>query len=357
MRISKKTTIVAWMTAAAAVTAVGVGGTQASAASGNGKAKLAPTHSKALAASSSPDYKAARAAKAPVATKASKAALATVQDRIAKYVAKNGTRYTFGSYSDPKTGALVLDTNAPASLVKSLTNLKTATAAKSVAGLTSVKVTTHKVTTNDAYHRRDDVPAFYGGGGLSAEGFLCSTGYTVQSSTGARWMVTAGHCFSNGASVKTESGANVEGTVTARTLASLGGGPIDVEFLAGKSYAGRIFTGGVTSSTSIPVVGSGAAYVGYTDYCHSGRTTGEQCGHTATSVTAQVCTATGCKSPVIAYTGGTVQQGGDSGGTFYAKNSTGAWIRGHVIAGNSVTGYIEPYTEITKRWAVTASLG
>jgi hypothetical protein len=113
----------------------------------------------------------------------------------------------------------------------------------------------------------------------------------------------------------------------------------------------------VTSSTSIPVVGEGAAVVGYNDYCHSGRTTGERCGHTANSITAQVCTQTGCKSPVIAYTGGVVQQGGDSGGTFYAKNASGAWIRGHVIAGNATTGYVEPYTEITKRWAVVASHG
>jgi len=266
-------------------------------------------------------------------------------------VAKYGTKYTFGTYSDPATGAVVMDTNAPASVVASLTNLRSS---KVTAG---VQVKVHNEKTTDTFSRRDDTPAFYGGGGLSASGFLCSTGYAVQSSTGARWMVTAGHCFANGVDVKTESGANSEGIVTARTLPSLDGGTADVEFLASRSYAGRIFTGGVTSNTSIPVVGSGSAVVGFNNYCHSGRTTGEQCGHTATSITAQVCTTTGCKSPVIAYTGGVIQAGGDSGGTFYAKTATQAWIRGHVIAGNSTTGYIEPYTEITRRWAVTASLG
>jgi len=30
---------------------------------------------------------------------------------------------------------------------------------------------------------------------------------------------------------------------------------------------------------------------------------GPNCGHTATSINAQVCTGTGCKSPVIAFTG------------------------------------------------------
>ena len=86
-----------------------------------------------------------------------------------------------------------------------------------------------------------------------------------------------------------------------------------MELLSGSSYAGRIFTGGVTSTTSIPVVSAGSASVGYNNYCHSGRTTGENCGHTAVSTNAQVCTQTGCKSPVIAFTGGVLSQGGDSG--------------------------------------------
>jgi hypothetical protein len=345
MHISRKRALVAWVAAAAAVATVGVGTTQAQAASSTSKPQPKGTHAPADPGPSAGERSAAKRVASPAATAAEK----TVEARIRSYVATHGTTYTFGTYTDPATGALVVDTNAPASVVASLTSLGTSKAASGVA------VHVNRETTKDAYSRRDDVPAFYGGGGLYASGFLCSTGYAVQSSTGARWMVTAGHCFANGTTVSTESGARTEGVVTARSLASLGNGPIDVEFLAGQSYAGRIFTGGVTSSSSIPVVGAGDAYVGYTDYCHSGRTTGEQCGHTATSTTAQVCTETGCKSPVIAYTGGVVQQGGDSGGTFYAKDSRGAWIRGHVIAGNSTTGYVEPYTQITARWAVTAS--
>ena len=349
MRISKKGAFVACVTLAAATAAIGA--TSAQAASDSAKVKPKATAAKALLApSSSPDYK-ATAGKRVVSSAASQDAVTTVQKRIATYVKVHGTKYTFGSWSDPATGDVVVSTNAPASLVAQLTDLS-GSASKATS---AVRIKVQHGTISDTYNRRDDVSPFYGGGGLSAEGFLCSTGYTVQSSTGARWMITAGHCFSNGASVNTESGANNEGTVTARTLASLGGGPIDVEFLAGRSYSGRVFTGGVFSSSSIPVVGAGAAFVGYTDYCHSGRTTGENCGHTATSISAQVCTATGCKSPVIAFTGGNMIQGGDSGGAFYAKTSTQAWIRGHVIASGGGTGYVEPYTEITKRWAVTAS--
>ena len=210
--------------------------------------------------------------------------------------------------------------------------------------------------TTDIFQRRDDISPFWGGAGLLASGAICSTGYPVKDAAGNRWMVTAGHCYADGTSVNTESNLHNVGVVTGRALASLGGGPIDVEFLAGKSYSGRVYTGGVTSSTSRPIVAAGTAFVGYNNYCHSGRTTGEQCGHTANSITAMVCTATGCKFPVIAYTGGVVQQPGDSGGAFYAKDANGgAWIRGHVIAGNSVTGYVEPYTQVHSAPTTTAT--
>jgi hypothetical protein len=228
---------------------------------------------------------------------------------------------------------------------------------RTTAALAGVKVKVRRAKTTDVFHRRDDVPAFWGGGGLLASGSLCSTGYAVQHWWGGRSMVTAGHCFANGTSVNTESNLRTVGTVSNRLLASLGSGPVDMELIGGQSYSGRIFTGGVTSSRSIPVVAAGSAVVGFNNYCHSGRTTGEQCGHTATSISAQVCTATGCKSPVIAYTGGTIQQGGDSGGAFYAKDASGAWIRGHVIASSATTGFVEPWTKVQSRYGVSIVTG
>lgn len=350
MHVSRKQTLVAvFATAAALMTAAaGAAGAQAGTTAATSKAKVA------MHQLPDPTFAAKeRAASAKVvSTTASKSALATVEARVRAYVAKNGTKYTFGTYSDPKTGNVVLDTDAPASVVASLTNL---TSAKAAAG---VAVTTHRVRTSDAFNRRDDIPSYYGGGGITASGFLCSTGYAVQNSVGTRFMVTAGHCFANGTTVLTESGLHTEGVVANRRLASLGNGPIDMELLTGQGYWGRVFTGGVFSSTSAPVVAAGSAFVGYTNYCHSGRTTGEQCGHTANSITAQVCTTTGCKSPVIAYTGGVVQQGGDSGGAFYAKDANGGiWIRGHVIAGNSTTGYVEPWTQVASTYGVSIVTG
>ena len=347
MRIATKRTFVAWIATAAAVAAIGAGSGQAQAASAV-KEKREGSHAQA-----DPVFlaKERAAGKGVVSSTASRSALTKIQARIAAHVAKNGTRYTFGIYADSATGNVVVDTNAPDSLVASLTSLK------SDPSLAKVKVHTRKGKTTDAWHRRDDVPSYYGGGGLLATGSLCSAGYAVKNWLGTRFMVTAGHCYANGTSVKTESNLRTVGTVSGRALASLGSGPVDMELLGGQSYAGRIFTGGVTSTSSIPVVAAGSAVVGYSAYCHSGRTTGEQCGHTATSTTAMVCTATGCKSPVIAYTGGTIQQGGDSGGAFYAKDGSGAWIRGHVIASSSTTGYVETWTKVASRYGVSIVTG
>lgn len=289
-----------------------------------------------------------------VSSPATTAALATIQTRIARYVATHGTRYTFGSYVDPATGKIVLDTDAPASLVSSLTNLSGAAPAQRQA---ASQVQLRRKTTTDTFNRRDDIPPFYGGGGLASGNALCSSGYAVRNSAGTGFMTTAGHCYANGATVLTESGVRTYGTVSNRHLPPITGDAKDMELIGGQPYAGRIFTGGVTSTTSIPVVSADAAVVGFNNYCHSGRTTGENCGHTATSLTAQVCTTTGCKSPVISYTGGTLQQGGDSGGTFYAKDSRGAFIRGNVIAGNSTTGYIEPWTVVASTLGVSIVTG
>jgi hypothetical protein len=295
-------------------------------------------------------------ATANATTDASQDALSKIQSRVRSYVAKHGGKYTFGTYVDATTGDIVMDTNAPADVVTSLTSTgaKRVAAQRSTAG---VNVKVNKQRTTDLFHRRDDTPAYYGGGGLLASGALCSAGYTVTNSTGNRWMVSAGHCYAIGTRVNTESNLRYFGTVTNRALASLGQAGLDMELLSGSSYAGRIFTGGVTSSTSIPVVSAGSASVGFNNYCHSGRTTGENCGHTAVSTNAQVCTQTGCKSPVIAFTGGVLSQGGDSGSPFYAKDSRGAFIRGHVIAGNGSTSYAETWNKVAARYGVSIVTG
>lgn len=346
MRSMKKKTVILIATAAAVSSLVAAGG-PAQARAADHKAKQRVTTSKPAPASERPDSRASR-----VPPTASQKALTSIQSRVRTYVAAHPEKYTFGTYANALTGKIVIDTNAPAKVVSSLTS-----AVKNQRSFAAVKVQVNKKGLSDHYNRRDDVPSFYGGGGLLASNALCSAGYTVTNASGNRWMVSAGHCYAIGTRVSTESNARYFGTVTNRALASLGQTGLDMELLNGGSYAGRIFTGGVTSTSSIPVVAAGSASVGYNNYCHSGRTTGENCGHTAVSTSAQVCTATGCKTNVIAFTGGVLSQGGDSGSPFYAKDSRGAWIRGHVIAGNGSTSYAETWNKVTARYGVSIVTG
>lgn len=273
------------------------------------------------------------------ATPGAAAALDAIQANIRRWVADNGPRHSFASYLDGATGRIVLKTDAPGQLVASLVG-----ASK---GLVDVSA----ASTKDLFSRKDDIPSYWGGAGITATTGTpwCSSGFTVKNGAGTRFQVTAGHCFSNGTNAVTELGGRYVGTVSDRGL----GSGYDMERLSGSSYWHYIYTGGTNSSTGMPVVGAGDSVVGYTNYCHSGRTTGENCGHTSQSNFAQVCTQTGCKYPVTAFTGGNLPQGGDSGSPFYVKDSSSVWIRGMVIAGDGTTSYAEKYSRISSFLGVT----
>ena len=88
--------------------------------------------------------------------------LAVIQQRIATYVALNGMKYTFGSYVDPSTGKVVVDTDAPVDVVVTLTNVGAR------AGIAPVQVEVRRLSTSDTWHRRDDISPYYAGGGIAA---------------------------------------------------------------------------------------------------------------------------------------------------------------------------------------------
>ncbi|PRY41401.1 hypothetical protein [Umezawaea tangerina] len=278
--------------------------------------------------------------RAPVVSQAVDVASSTIQTRIVDYVKTRGTKYTFGAYADPTSGKVVVETDAPGDVVASLVGSYG----------TVVDVRKHEVS--DIFSRRDDVPAFWGGAGitLTAPSARCSSGYTVQNSAGTRFQVTAGHCFTDGQTAVTELGGLTVGTISGNGLPSQ-----DMELISGQSYGPFIYLGGVDSTTGAHVLSAGDPVVGFTDYCHSGRTTGENCGHTATSVTATVCTSSGCKSPVTAFTGGNLPQGGDSGSPFYvgSVSAPDKHIRGHVIAIGGGTAYAELWSRVAARFGVT----
>jgi hypothetical protein len=275
----------------------------------------------------------------PVSAKVT-AASSTIQSRIVTYVKSHGTKYTFGSYTDATTGKVVIQTDAPADVVSSLVG--------TLGGVADVR----KQAVSDSFSRKDDVAPFWGGAGIVLTKGVprCTSGYSVKNAAGTRFQITAGHCFSNGQTALTELGGRVVGVISGNGLPSR-----DMEAISGQTYSPFIYTGGVNSSTGAHVASAADPVVGFANYCHSGRTTGEHCGHTVTSVTGTVCTSSGCKSPVIVFTGGTMIQGGDSGAPFYANSASGPdkHIRGHVIASGGSTGYAEKWSRVAARWGVT----
>ena len=285
------------------------------------------------------DAEAAAGRSAAAPSRGTQKALEAIQANIARHVERNGTQHSFASFVDPESGRIVVETDAPEGLTRALTAV----------GGDAVEL--REGTVSDTFSRKADVPAFWGGSGVKSGTSICSTGFVVKKASGTRYLTTAAHCFGLGANVLTETGNLSVGTVVQRGPLP----PYDMELIGGKSYGNRIFVGGVNSSTGYPVVAAADPVVNFTGYCHSGRTTGEQCGHKVLSTSAQVCTGTGCKSPVIRFqaTTGLLPQGGDSGSPFYIKSGTNVHIRGMVIAGGGGYAYAEKWSRISSHLAVS----
>ena len=135
-------------------------------------------------------------------------AVQALQDRIAAYVEKIGPKYTFATSFNSDTGRIEIDTDAPADLMASLTKLDDPELQK------EVDRTPRSASrgSRDVYNRRDDIPPFWGGAGLTDGAFLCSAGYAVRNAAGSVFSVSAGHCFANGIKALVESGLRSYGT-------------------------------------------------------------------------------------------------------------------------------------------------
>jgi hypothetical protein len=250
-------------------------------------------------------------------------------------------KYSYSSHLDLHTGRVVLQTDAPASVTERL-----------IKEHPEIELRDSKPI-EDLFHRRDDIASFWGGASITSGG-TCSTGFAVRNPSGARFITTAAHCFAVGATVRTPTGTLVGSVIQRGTLGSWWFfDNRDVELIGGQSYAARVYTGGIVSSTSKAVVGAGDPVAGVTGYCSSGQTSGEQCNQTVQSTGAMACTPTGCKWPVIQYTGGP-SQGGDSGGSFYIPGASGqVFARGAVIAGDGTTSFAEPWSRISSSMGVS----
>ena len=246
----------------------------------------------------------------------------------------DATKYSYASYFDVTTGKLVLDTDAPASVTETLS--------AEFAG--AIEIRAGGVT--EDFSRRADTSPFWGGSSVKSGGGTCTTGFTVQRSTGTRYLVTAGHCYAVGSNVLTSDGNLSVGTVVQRA-------PIatrDSELIGGKSYGRSIFTGGTNSTTSKIVEQASDPVVNFVGYCRSGQTTGEHCGQKVISVTANFCPVSGCKTNTIAYNTGGASAGGDSGAPFYIPNGANVQARGIHVGRNTSTG-----TMYAEKWSVIAA--
>jgi hypothetical protein len=249
--------------------------------------------------------------------------------------------YTYASYLDLASGKVVLRTDAPRTV--------TAALAKEYPGVIDLR----PGGPQDDLSREADLAPFWGGGSITSDGGICSAGFTVENSAGARFMVTAGHCFPLGGTVLTTHGDAGVGSVVERGPIP----PFDMELIGGRFYGPSIYVGDTASWSRRRVTGAADPVVGFSGYCRSGRTTGERCGQTVTSVNAQVCTQTGCKSPVIVYDGGVAGAAapGDSGAPLYVPGTDGKTlqIRGMHIAAGGTTSYAEKWSRISSHLGVT----
>jgi hypothetical protein len=246
----------------------------------------------------------------------------------------DAVKFTYGSYFDAAKGVMALDTNAPAGVVKPLLDRFGA-------------AIDYRPGTGGRDSRQNDAPPHWGGASITNGSATCTSGFVVQNGSGTRFMVTAAHCFPLNSAVWNTGGGWSFGNVVSR-------GPFptwDLELLGGASYGSYIIRGDATGYGS-HVVGAANPVVGFTGYCRSGQTTFEQCGHTVNNLDATFCDGSGCTPNVIAYSGGGLSAGGDSGAPFFLP-SGGEHIRGVHFGRIGSTMYAEKWSTVAAHFGVS----
>jgi hypothetical protein len=249
-------------------------------------------------------------------------------------------KYSYGFYFDPSQQKVVLQSDGPASLFATVM-AKYSQLIKFSPGF--------KVAS-----RHSDAPPHWGGAVIvgpypGRPGYLsgCTTGFAVTYK-GTPYMLTAGHCFDQGAS--TYNGPNLSGYYMGY-VSWRAGSTVDAELIYGSSYSGLIYT----SETAYKVV-LGAAYdpaVNSYGYCTSGITTGTHCDHTVLSNTAGTCYAPyGCLSHLTLFNG-TVLSQGDSGGPFYLDNGSSVSARAMDTAEAGNVSYAEPWSQLSSYFGIS----
>jgi hypothetical protein len=211
------------------------------------------------------------------------------------------------------------------------------------------------------FSRRDDVEPHWGGARIKSSttpsGFYCTSGFSVTLNvSGNPRMVTAGHCWAQGADVYSPQGTSF-GIVKDRSAYP---SEVDAELIGAStvSMGPSIYVGDETG-TQAAVLSAGDPGLG-TEYCHSGATTYERCGAYVTSLTIFYVNG----SPVLSvrYPCGNSSAPGDSGAPFYRWTYGGVQIRAIVKGGETVCdevdgryqyAFISIYSWIQEAYGVT----
>jgi hypothetical protein len=296
-------------------------------AAGQSKAARLELDAKAAAKVSSAPQSAARVANSRFTAQS----LGKLKNELAAKAGKPGVAYGF--YYDERTDSVVVEGNLPR------TQLPKQAVAKGLI--------TYKHSTDVGRESRDnDSTPHWGGSAITRSGGVrCTSAFTVQTSTGARRAVTAGHCGTVG--TVWNSGSYYFGNMTSRASFPTW----DLALLSGSTYGSYIYMGGSTG-VGTPTGAFGNPVVNV-NYCTSGSTTYENCGKRVTSLSAQFCDASGCTPGLASYVGGTSTAGGDSGGPLVLKGSSVVYPRGVHIARSGSTMYAEKWSTVASYWGVT----
>jgi hypothetical protein len=238
----------------------------------------------------------------------------------------------FGAYFDPRLGHIVVEGSSPASVFAPLQD--------EFPGLI-----TYRMTDVQRDSRQSDSIPHKGGAAITNGGTTCSSGFTVKKS-GVLYMVTAGHCFSHGTAVWSPGNGSPFGSVVNRAPFPAR----DLELLGGSNYTSGIYVGNLTGVVK-SVTGAANPTLAFSNYCRSGQTTAESCGHSVTNLNGSFCDAAGCTNGVAVYSGGPTSSSGDSGAPFYLPGSS-VQIRGMHFARSGSTMYAEKWTTISNQFGV-----
>jgi hypothetical protein len=182
-------------------------------------------------------------------------------------------------------------------------------------GATKVRVSQYGGTDETASRTADTSP--YNGGIVirnSAGGGTCTAGFGVHSGSTAKasstTMITAGHCYTNGAAVY-HNGVKV-GTVTrSSTIYAANGMDIETVSISSSRYVWETNTARARSDGSVTSLPVGVSV------CHSGAATDKRCGTTvAVNQCVPVGATTFCHQTSVRSTGLLIAEG-DSGGPWF----------------------------------------